>query len=180
MKGKSKLNNAWIAVLLLALLVGLGPIPSLVPIEAASAGEASVLPGAQLNALKPALPATDLVPAEVSPVAVEDGWWATVQENIRRSQYHITWQEQTYLDDVPVAYQAPNRAQNLRTYFDSGGPILIPRVWAEETAVPPWRWEVRLVAWGRAGSLQPVAQGGLQVQENLVEYRRGDLVEWYR
>ncbi len=114
------------------------------------------------------------------PTAVDDGWWATVQEEIRKSEYHVTWQEQTYLDDVQAAYQAPNRAENLRTYFAPTGPILIPRIWAEETAVPPWRWETSLVAWGRAGNLQPALQAELAVQDNLVEYRRGGLVEWYR
>jgi hypothetical protein len=59
---------------------------------------------------------------------VDADWWSTVQENIRRSEYQITWQEQTYLADVPAAYQAPNRAHNLRTYFSPDGPIVIPRV----------------------------------------------------
>ena len=63
-------------------------------------------------------------------------WWATVQEEIAKAEYSITWQEQTYLEDVPTAYQAPNRAENLRTYFGPAGPIVIPRLWPEDATEP--------------------------------------------
>jgi hypothetical protein len=108
------------------------------------------------------------------------GWWATVQENIRRSEYHITWQEKTYLPDVPAAYQAPNRANNLRSYFTSNGPIVIPRVWPEDADRAPWRWELSLTAWGRGQVLVPVPAAVIGVEENLIQYWRGQLVEWYR
>ena len=111
---------------------------------------------------------------------VDAGWWAAVQERIRQQEYHVTWQETTYLPDVPAAYQAPNRAQNLRTYFTAGGPVVIPRVWPESADGPPWRWELRLTAWGREEAAQSLAPAVLRVQENLIEYGRGELVEWYR
>ncbi len=50
-----------------------------------------------------------------------------MQEHIRRLEYDVTWQGATYLSDLPASYQAPNRAQNLRTYFAPQGPIIIPR-----------------------------------------------------
>jgi len=59
--------------------------------------------------------------APVLPQGASTDWWATVQENIRQSEYQITWQDQTYLADVPASYQAPNRAHNLRTYFTPTG-----------------------------------------------------------
>ena len=31
-------------------------------------------------------------------------WLATVQEDIRQSEYHVTWQERTYLANLPAAY----------------------------------------------------------------------------
>jgi hypothetical protein len=125
-------------------------------------------------------------PIDASVPAVDAGWWGMVQENIRQSEYDVTWQEGTYLDDVPAAYQAPNRAHNLRTYFTPQGPIVIPRVWHEETDSPPWRWEVRLAAWGRPGGMEAVPPAALEVQENRIDYRRGDpaasagqgLAEW--
>ncbi len=107
-------------------------------------------------------------------------WWVAVQAEIEQAEYQITWQEQTYLPDLPAAYQAPNRAENLRTYFGPAGPILIPRLWPEEMDGPPWRWELRLEEWGREGAMQPVETAELEVHGNQAEYRRAALVEWYR
>ena len=61
-------------------------------------------------------PPVAAAPAAQAPDVPMD-WWAAVQEEIRESEYDITWQEGTYLPDLPAADQAPNRAQGLRTYF---------------------------------------------------------------
>ncbi len=55
------------------------------------------------------------------PDGASTGWWAAVQDNIRESEYHVTWQDHTYLPDLAAAYQTPNRAHNLRTYFAPDG-----------------------------------------------------------
>ncbi|MCK4900958.1 MAG: hypothetical protein KAS38_19415, partial [Anaerolineales bacterium] len=150
-------------VLIVWILITMCAIPSASPIEAADPPP----------------------PMEGSLEFAQANWWATVQENIRKSEYHITWQTTTYLTDVLAAYQAPNRAQNLRSYFTSKGPIVMPRVWQGESESPPWRWEAQLVAWGRGQELQPVLPATLKVQDNLIEYYHGDpytgqgLVEWY-
>ncbi|HSR35396.1 MAG TPA: integrin alpha, partial [Anaerolineae bacterium] len=151
-------RRTFAGVLVLPLLFGLSAIPGTPSVEAANQPPGS----------------------ESAYGAVNADWWSTVQQDIRRSEYYITWQEQTYLADVPAAHQAPNRAHNLRTYFTPGGPVVIPRVWTEETDAPPWRWEVRLVAWGRDGALQSASPAALEVQENRIEYQRDGLVEWYR
>jgi hypothetical protein len=168
MKKQTNLKHMWTVGLLLALLVGLCP----------------VLPTAADNGTTDAAPTQD------------GGWWATVEENIRRAEYHVTWQEHTYLADVTAgAYQAPNRAQNLRTYFSAEGLVVIPRVWPEAGEVPPWRWELTLTAWGRTSTLKAVSAADLQAQDNRIEYQRGGpsagpstssgqasgqgLVEWY-
>jgi hypothetical protein len=113
------------------------------------------------------------------PEGVDADWWSAVQEEIRRSEYHVTWQDSTYLSDVPASYQAPNRAHNLRTYFQSEGPIVIPRTGFEAGETPPWRWEARLAAWGRPGVTQPVPAASLSASDNRIEYERGALREWY-
>jgi len=121
--------------------------------------------------------------ASESPPAAAPGvpadWWAQAQAEIEQVEYSITWQDQTYLPGSSEAFQAPNRAENLRTYFEPGGPTVLPRLWAEDLSDPPWRWELRLAAWGREG-MEPVPAASLEVQGNLIEYRRGPLVEWYR
>ncbi len=43
---------------------------------------------------------------DTAPDVVPGDWWSRVQEDIRRSEYHVTWQDFTYLDGVPAAYQA--------------------------------------------------------------------------
>ena len=67
----------------------------------------------------------EVVPADGDAVALPEvasaSWYATAQEDIRHSEYSVTWQDSTYLPDVPAAYHAPNRAQGLRTYFTSDG-----------------------------------------------------------
>jgi hypothetical protein len=119
-------------------------------------------------------------PAETT-AGVDADWWSPVQEGIRRAEYHVTWQEGTYLADVPAAYQAPNRAHNLRTYFTPQGPVLIPRTGIEAGEAPPWRWQASLEAWGRAGAMTRAPEANLEMQENRIEYHRGvGPVEWYR
>ncbi len=44
-------------------------------------------------------------------------WWSNAQRSIQESEYHIRQGNVVYLDGVDTAYQAANRAQNLRTYF---------------------------------------------------------------
>ena len=69
------------------------------------------------------------------PPGVGADWWAMAQEDIRQSEYQVTWQDRAFLVDVanpsamlsPGAYQAPNRAHNLRTYFTPQGARIIPR-----------------------------------------------------
>ena len=104
-------------------------------------------------------------------------WWTAVQEDIRQSEYALTWQEQTHLIDLPAAYQAPNRAQNLRTYFTPAGVRLIPRVY--EGDAPPWEWGLTLSGYGSTADVLPVAAAALSTEGNRMEYQRGDLTEWY-
>ncbi|MFN2291232.1 MAG: FG-GAP-like repeat-containing protein [Anaerolineae bacterium] len=146
----------------------------------------SIAPGRPEAAAESRQGGSTIAVAEANPpadtaAAVDADWWSTVQEGIRRSEYHVTWQEGTYLADVAAAYQAPNRAHNLRTYFTPRGPVLIPRTGIEAGEAPPWRWGASLVAWGRAGAMIPVPEGVLSALENRIELGRGDgLVEGYR
>jgi hypothetical protein len=105
-------------------------------------------------------------------------WLSAVKQNIAASEYHVTWQDHTPLGDLPRAYQAPNRAQNFRTYFTPAGFRSIPRDTRMDEA-PAWEWGLEWCAVGRAGAMQPVEEAVLGTAGNRVEYRRGDLLEWY-
>ena len=98
-----------------------------------------------------------------------------MQEDIAGSEYQVTWQDRTNLPDLPTAYQAPNRAQNLRTYFTPTGIRAIPRI-GDGAA---WELGLRLTGFGYRGAVQPVAPATLSAEDNRIEYRRGDLTEWY-
>ncbi len=100
-------------------------------------------------------PETEPLPPGASP-----DWWATIREQIRQSEYDVTWQDSTYLPDVPAAYQAPNRAQGLRTYFTPEGVVVIPRTGVEEAL--PWRLGLRVATAGG---------GRLAADGNRIEYR---------
>jgi K319L-like, PKD domain/FG-GAP repeat len=104
-------------------------------------------------------------------------WWGATQENIRQSEYQVSWQEQTYLTDLLAAYQAPNRAHNLRTYFTPEGIRVIPRTFEGET--PPWEWSLALSGYGTADDIQLVAAAILTTDDNHITYQRDDLTEWY-
>jgi len=117
------------------------------------------------------------------PPGVSIGWWDAVREDIIRGEYYITRQEQTSLNGVKSVYQAPNRSQNLRTYFTSGGIRLTPRVFNGD--IPPWEWGVTLASYGCSLSgLRPVdAPARTLAQENRFEYQYSNpaasITEWY-
>ena len=129
----------------------------------------------------PQKPQTDLTLVEAKetpaqlPVGVNGSWWGTLQEDIRKSEYDVTWQENTKLADIKASYQAPNRAHNLRTYFTPEGVRVIPRT----SKNPEWFWGLSLTGYGFIGDIQPVDQARLSVVENRVDYFREGLTEWY-
>ena len=107
------------------------------------------------------------------PPGASDDWWAAVLEDIRVSEYNINWQEQTDLPEIKAAYQAPNRAHNLRTYFTPDGVKVIPRTSTD------WNWGLSLRGYGFEGDVKPVTDAELSISENRIEYQREGLTEWY-
>jgi hypothetical protein len=100
------------------------------------------------------------------PADVEPGWLSTVQEQITLDEYNLSWQERTYLPDLDASWQAPNRAHGFRTYFAEKGIRVIPRTEEE----PSWEWSLALLHAGEAT---------LSADGNRIEYRRGEITEWY-
>jgi hypothetical protein len=100
-----------------------------------------------------------------------------MQKDLRQAEYNVTWQEQTYLADLPAAYQAPNRAQNLRAYFTPTGLRLIPRQFVGDQ--PPWELGLALSAYGYDGEQHAAGAAQLSALGKRLEYQRGALVEWY-
>lgn len=104
---------------------------------------------------------------------VGEQWLTAVQEQIRQTEYQISWQAETPLPDVAGAYQAPNRVHDFRTYFTGDGVRVVPRQQAD------WRWSLSLAAVGDGQQMQAVEQAQITAVGNRVTYQRGDLAEWY-
>lgn len=102
-------------------------------------------------------------------------WLRDVRQALEAGEYHVTWSAQTGLPELPAAYQAPNRAQNLRTYFAPQGALLVARREAE----PTWSVKLGLKAIGRGSAFEPAGTAKIVTQDQRVEYRRSGLTEWY-
>ena len=111
-------------------------------------------------------PATDTVqePRQASTTEVpsaDSDWFAKVQENIRQSEYNITWQDKCVIEGQPGGLHATNRANNLRAYFREDGVQIMPRDGVDSEdglGLYPTAWD----ATGQVISLaqvQPTAEG---------------------
>jgi hypothetical protein len=113
--------------------------------------------------------------AHNSPASHAADWWAAVQADLRRQEYHVTWQESPLAPGASAGYQAPNRAHNLRIGFNPTGIRLVERA----AVCPTWSTDIALIGFGSLGHVRPVAAAELVVSGNRVTYRRGSLTEWY-
>lgn len=98
---------------------------------------------------------------------MDPGWLARAQEHIAEREYRAS--------ESGGALQAPNRAHDLRTWFEPTG----VRVHGRTAANAMELVSLRLAAAGREGALAPVGAGEVAAEGNRVEIRREGLVEWY-
>ena len=99
---------------------------------------------------------------------IDQNWWKNVQRNLAEYEYHPS--------ENGKGLQAPNRAHNLRTYFDSTGIRVYDRT---EAAGSPELAGLSLVRIGRGDALVPVSEGKVSHAGTRVEIRRDRIVEWY-
>src|SRR5215831_5635262 len=102
-------------------------------------------------------------PQRHAKVAANANWMATVEARLAHQEYFVS------------SLQAPNRAQDLRTYYTAHGLRVVPRLPAEH----PWEWDVSLAKYGSAGDLLTPSAAKPFSHDNRVDYRRGTLDEWY-
>jgi hypothetical protein len=107
--------------------------------------------------------------AEQAPVsaASEADWLSGVQDAVAAKEYEASHNGQ--------GLQAPNRAHNLRTYFEPTGIRVVDRT-AEGS---PALMELRLLAIGRGELLTRIEPGAVAGDGARVEIRRSGLIEWY-
>jgi uncharacterized repeat protein (TIGR01451 family) len=94
-------------------------------------------------------------------------WWSGVQRDLAAYEYLPSASE--------TGVQAPNRAHNLRTYFDASGIRVHDRT-ADGSAE---LLSLSLAAMGRRESVDPLTAGALHQVGSRVEIRRPTVIEWY-
>jgi len=95
-------------------------------------------------------------------------WLAKAEQHIGQREYRAS--------ENGVGLQAPNRAHNLRTYFDVQG----IRVHDRTAADSPELLRLSLTGVGRSGAITAAAPGEQVVaHESRVEIRRPGVLEWY-
>ncbi len=193
MRVRSLVLRAFCAVMLVAILLPVAPLravaatlpqrgvpPATLPVrqESLPAKEATeqdlTLPLRQENTVLDGTPTATDDPSLVLPEGVSSDWWAAVQDDLRRSEYEVSWQDQTLLPGVSAAYQAPNRANGLRTFFMPTGIRVIPRT-------EPYDWELGLsvTGYGYQGNMRAADVVEPTVLDNQASYHRDGLVERY-
>ena len=94
---------------------------------------------------------------------------ADLVADLAAREYHVSRLEQ--------GWQAPNRAQGIRTSFHVAGIRVVPRT--GPAGAPRWTWGITPVRWGRAGQLAPLETASPRAEGPRVDYDRGPIGEWY-
>ena len=108
--------------------------------------------------------ATLLAPTSLTPS--HDDHLARIESSLQRAEYHASQSR--------AGLQAPNRAQNLRTYFEATGIRVHDRTAAGELL------SLSLTGMGRGDDLARLAPGEVSSQGARVEIRRDGILEWYQ
>ena len=116
--------------------------------------------------VKAAIPLSD---HEAVPEGFTKAEWGKIRVSIERDVYRI------HNDNRTGAYQAPNHTHDLDTNFTKEGFEVRPH--KGSTA---WRWGLRFSGCGYRSDIRPPSGARKMVSEgNRIEYRHGDIVEWY-
>jgi hypothetical protein len=115
---------------------------------------------------EPALPEPPVASAE-TPVRLSSSELAAVQRQIAEREYRASHNGQ--------GLQAPNRAHNLRIYFEPTGIRVVDRT----AAGSPELLALRLAGVGQGEKLTSVGPGEVTSDGARVEIRRPGLIEWY-
>ena len=94
-------------------------------------------------------------------------WLAAAEREMAEREYRAS--------ENGEGLQAPNRAHNLRTYFEKTGVRVHDRV----AGGSPRLVDLRLAGLGRGAERAPIAAGVVTHERSRIEIRRPGLVEWY-
>ena len=98
-----------------------------------------------------------------------------IQHALGDDYYEAVWQVGTPFADVDATYQAPNKAENLRTFFLQDGVRIVPRT----TGADDWMLSLSLRSLTRGAEARTVGAGEVVAEGERVEVRRAGVTEWY-
>ena len=101
------------------------------------------------------------------PTGVSADWWSAVQQDLAEREYHVS--------EASEGLQAPNRAQDFRTYFREGAVEIVPR----DPSAAKWSWIWETVSIGRPDGMRQVEKVPPTYDVARVEYAREGFTEWY-
>ncbi|MEO7307769.1 MAG: integrin alpha, partial [Ferruginibacter sp.] len=134
-----------------------------------------------LLSFKIPISSTPFDPQKKPAEAWSQNWMATAQENIRKSEYHFTWQEKLN------AYCTPNRKKNLRFFYTKQGFTVEPRTTQipledvdplknsdkiKYKIIPNWKVKFNL-------DKKQVSNGKWQIVNNKAEYIANEITIQY-
>lgn len=118
-------------------------------------------------------PAAASAPETAVPAGLSGGEWASIQDQIRLAEYHLTWQ--TVAGQDP-AYRAPNRGQGFAVALRADGAAVTGR--GRDGAA--WRFGLALRGYGETPLPAALGREDLRAEEARVTYRWSESVEeWY-
>ena len=152
------------AVVVLAVLFGL--------MEMAGSGAMAVT-SQEIGPAMPGLAAGGVLKADSGPPeGLGAAEWAQIQDLIKQDTYRVIQQE---ANGRAPAFAARNAKHHLRTLFDRDA-VRVTRLSEDK---PGWEWGMALQRFGYKGAMRTVEKAERVADGNRIEYRRGDLVEWY-
>ena len=113
--------------------------------------------------------------SQVEENVINSAWINKALEHLNRTEYHVSWVEHTYINNLEAAYQAPNRTQDLRTYFTTQGIRIIPRTNGDSS----WLLGLSLSGISYDGSIQPLTDADLVTSQAQVDLLRMGISESY-
>ena len=113
-------------------------------------------------------------PALELPEQASQNWWGAAQENIANLEYHAT---EAFSETLQIgkALQAPNRAQNFRTWFTENGITVHQRTGDKSN----WTFGLDFTGYGTIGNIEPVQKCSPEAYQNRVTYYGEQITQWF-
>ncbi len=112
-------------------------------------------------------------PAPEIPEGLSSKGWRQIRSHLEQVSYNGVSGASSRDQVATASFEANNRRHKMRTVFDAESVRVIP------TDDMAWEWGLKLRAYGYEGSTRAPQGAELVAEDNRLEYRRGDLVEWY-